>query len=108
MKTKILIIFLICFLSTQFVKAQSLIDCGITYYYDAGGNRILRMYVPCRVVKEDKTQDSTQTANNAKGLFTDSSTLASHSCSAMPSNIVCSRGYATQKGLHFINAKIGI
>jgi len=39
----------VCFLSIQLVKAQStsLINCGIQYFYDAAGNRILRMAIPC-------------------------------------------------------------
>jgi hypothetical protein len=113
MKPKTTLMTALCLLSIHFTKAQTpggpitpsggtggppIIDCGMLYYYDNAGNRILRMYVPCRVVKEDKTQDSTQTANNAKGLFTDSSTLATFQIvminpnpTAGPFNITCNQ-----------------
>ena len=75
---RIFISIAICFFCSHFAKAQStpLFDCGLTYFYDAGGNRILRMVVPCGD-PSGKTSDSTLTSSNDKKQHTDSTTLAS-------------------------------
>ena len=94
MKIKTLIVFVVCFLSIHFVGAQSLIDCGISYYYDAAGNRILRLVPRC--APEHGKSDTTQ--RNTTATLTDSSTLATFQIvminpnpTAGPFNITCNQ-----------------
>jgi len=98
MKIKRPIIVAMCFLSINFAKAQtsSLVDCGLTYYYDAAGNRILRMVVPCSESSKSLL-DSTLAASKQQGLK-DSATLAAFQIvmiapnpTAGPFNVTCNQ-----------------
>ena len=61
MKIKSLLIFGICLLCIDFAKAQqSPINCGIQYFYDAAGNRILRMEVNCQTTTNGGGTGSTK------------------------------------------------
>jgi hypothetical protein len=99
MKTIILLITLTSFTSLHSAKAQtiSLVDCGLTYFYDGVGNRVLRMIVPCGQ-PSGKIADTSQTAANTKEMHTDSNTLAifqivmiAPNPTAGPLNITCNQ-----------------
>lgn len=54
-------------------SAQSipLLDCGLTYFYDASGNRVVRMIVPCQGGGTGRMRDTTETAKVSTGLSSD-------------------------------------
>ena len=70
-KTVILIMFLAGWASCN---AQSLVDCGLTYFYDAAGNRILRMVVQCGSGTGRHTDTATAIATT-RDIHSDTTTL---------------------------------
>ena len=53
--------------------AQSIpaFDCGLTYFYDATGKRVVRMIVPCDGGGTGRLRDTTQTAQVTTGMKDD-------------------------------------
>ncbi len=62
--SRITFLFVFAFASRCYAQSIPLIDCGLTYFYDASGNRIIRMVVPCGGGGTGRLRDTTQTANS--------------------------------------------
>ena len=72
---KIRSLLIIAFLTSgAFCKGQSLVDCGLTYFYDAAGNRILRMVVQCGAGTGRHT-DTSATVAITTDIHSDTTTL---------------------------------
>lgn len=56
----VIVILLAC-LNSCLGQSTPLLDCGLTYFYDASGNRVVRMIVPCDGGGTGRLRDTTQT-----------------------------------------------